>query len=267
MQPYYEDGKAGITLYHGDCLEVMAGFDAGMFDANITDVPYGTTACAWDTPIPFEPMWANLKRVCKPHAAHALFGSEPFSSLLRASNLAWFKYDWIWDKAQSGSFQNAKYEPLQITEDIMVFGNGAINYYPQMITGKLRTKGGAKVPLRTASGILTTPLTISDQYHPTTIIAIPNCANKAGRIHPTQKPLALIEYLVRTYTNEGDLVLDFTSGSGTTLRACKNLKRRAVGIEMKLQYCEATVHRLEPEFEAALVDDGASLEDLPLFAV
>lgn len=263
MQPYYEDSKAGITLYHGDCLEVMPVLGAQSFDAVICDVPFGTTASEWDSPIPFVPMWANLKRLGKSRAPHVLFGSQPFTSALVMSNPRWFKYSWVWNKNNSAGFATVEYRPFIITEDIMVFGDGAVNYYPQMTKGEYRTKGygGSSSD---CYGLQPIKGEKNDTYYPKNIIPITKINNE-NNLHPNQKPLALIEYLVKTYTNEGDTVLDFTSGSGTLLRACKNLKRRAVGIEMKLEYCEATVHRLEPAFEAALIDNGASLEDLPLF--
>lgn len=264
MQPYYEAG--GITLYHGDCLDVMAQLDAGAFDAVICDPPYGTTACAWDSVIPFVPMWAQLRRLGKARAAHVLFGSQPFTSALIASNFDMYKYSWVWDKAQSGSFLSAKYQPLRVTEDIAVFSKDTATYYPEMRQGAYRKRGGAKTDLQTAGSHNRGYIAYSDEYFPTNLLRFPNCANRADNLHPTQKPLALMEYLIKTYTNEGDLILDFTAGSGTTLRAAKNLRRRCVGIERDRHYCEVTVKRLEPAFETALIDNGATLEDLPMFA-
>lgn len=263
MQPYYDDPKSGISLYHGDCLDVMPALAAQSFDAIITDVPYGTTACAWDSPIPFAPMWACLKRLARPRAAIVLFGSEPFSSALRASNFPMFRYDWIWNKSLAGNPFLAKYQPLKIHENIMVFSTEGHDYLPQMRTGEMKQKGGGYSKLFDVQ----CSVTRNDQYYPVSILPFSN-GDRNGKeiLHPTQKPLALMEYLIRTYTNEGDTILDFTSGSGTTLRAAKNLKRRCVGIEQDLHYCEVTVKRLEPAFEEALVDDGASLEDLPMFA-
>lgn len=272
MQPYYQDKL--ITLYRGDCLDVMPMLEAQSFDAVITDVPYGTTACAWDSPIPFAPMWACLKRLARPRAAIVLFGSQPFTSALVMSNLEWFKYTWVWEKDTNSNFFQVAHQPLKRHEDILVFsgartshGTGeAMIYMPQ--TGEAKYKGvrSAGVP-RSWEGRMKPDYkqnrAYADVSYPLSILRF---ASDRPKIHPTQKPLPLLEYLIRTYTNEGDTVLDFTSGSGTTLRACKNLKRRAVGIEMLEHYCEVTVKRLEPAFEAALVDNGAALDDLPLFA-
>lgn len=258
---YYDN--AGIQIYLGDCLEVMPGLDM-QFDAVIADIPYGTTACAWDSPIPFVLMWANLKCLAKPKAAIVLFGSEPFSSALRASNFEMFKYDWIWDKHMPTGYLNAKIQPLRQHEIISVFADGTPVYIPLMRKGEKRTKGGMR---RTSSvwGKHHSTSRISDEYYPTSIISMSN-ANRLEGLHPTAKPLALMEYLVKTYTNEGDTVLDFTMGSGTTLRAAKNLKRRGVGIELLQEYCDVAVRRLEPAFEEALIAPDVSLEDLPLFA-
>jgi len=263
MQPYYAD--KGITIYHGDCLAVMPELDAGAFDAVICDPPYGTTACAWDSPIPFAPMWSCLKRLARARAAVVLFGSQPFTSALVMSNPDWYKYPWVWNKNNSAGFATAEYRPFIITEDISIFGNGAINYYPQMeLRGTPRRKGWGG-SASDAYGIKPTLGEINNEYYPKNLIEISK-RNQREDLHPTQKPLALMEYLIRTYTNEGDLILDFTCGSGTTLRAAKNLKRRAVGIEQDRHYCDVTIKRLEPAFEAALIDDGASLDHLPMFA-
>lgn len=273
IKPYYADDK-GIVLYHGDCLEVMAELGACSFDAIITDVPYGTTACAWDSPIPFAPMWAGIRRVLRPRGACVLFGSQPFTSLLIASNIAQFKYELIWDKERGNEPQMANVRPMKRHENIIVFCDGVARYNPQMRTlhtPDLRKARGARINRKDGAGLSILSGSTNDQdtlyiaRYPTSILPFEN-GNQNDKPHPTQKPLALMEYLIKTYTNEGDTILDFTCGSGTTLRAAKNLKRRCVGIECDLHYCEVTVKRLEPTFEDALVDNGASLEDLPLFA-
>jgi site-specific DNA-methyltransferase (adenine-specific) len=269
MQPFYQDNL--ITLYHGDCLTAMPELEAQSFDAIITDVPYGTTACAWDSPIPFAPMWACLKRLGKPRAAHVLFGSQPFTSALVMSNPEWFKYPLVWEKSNPTGFLNALVQPLRSHEDICIFCDGTPCYNPQKWKVDDRYVDRRKNHNRFVHKSKTYGLNeIRDRYvddgsrYPMTIISIPSVSSPD--VHEVQKPLALMEYLVRTYTNPGDRVLDFTSGSGTTLRACKNLGRACVGIEQELRYCEATVKRLAPAFEAALIDDGAALTDLPLFA-
>jgi len=272
-EPFYQDNLT--TLYHGDCLDVMAELPPASFDAVICDPPYGTTACAWDSPIPFDAMWGALRRLTRPRAAIVLFGQEPFSSLLRVSNLEQYKYDWVWRKTRSSDFLNNKNRPREIHEMISVFSEGTtangsnlrMLYFPQ---GLVRIDRRWHRPQkyhsehRIARPSHSLDRVIEFTNYPETIIEFAN--PNQGSLHPTQKPLALMEYLVRTYTNEGDSILDFTSGSGTTLRAAKNLKRRAVGIERELNYCEATVKRLAPAFEAAIVDNGAALDALPLFA-
>lgn len=263
IQPFYQSEL--ITLYHGDCLEVMPILGAQSFDAIIADVPYGTTACAWDSPIPFASMWDCLKRLARPRAAIVLFGSQPFTSALIMSNPAMFGYEIIWDKKLSTGYLDANRKPLKRHENIVLFYEGRTIYNPIMRKGVARTKGGMKAPSPVYSKANSTQKFDDDNYYPTSILEIGNTEREG--LHPTQKPLALMEYLIKTYTNEGDTILDFTCGSGTTLRAAKNLKRRAVGIERELHYCEVTVKRLEPAFEAALIDDGAALTDLPLFAM
>ncbi len=262
VQPFYQSDA--ITLYHGDCLDVMPALAARSFDAIITDIPYGTTACAWDSPIPFAPMWECLKRLAKPRAAIVLFGSQPFTSALVMSNVEMFGYEIIWDKKLSTGYLDAKRKPLKRHENIVLFYEGRAIYNPVMRKGVMRTKGGMN-RLSPVYGKYESTSSINDNYYPTSILEVANTEREG--LHPTQKPLALMEYLIRTYTNEGDTLLDFTSGSGTTLRAAKNLKRRCVGIEQDVRYCEVTVKRLEPAFEEALVDNGASLEDLPMFAL
>jgi site-specific DNA-methyltransferase (adenine-specific) len=272
-EPFYADSLT--TLYHGDCLDVMAELAPASFDAVICDPPYGTTACAWDSVIPFAPMWAALRRLVKPRAAIALFGQEPFSSALRASNFEIYKYDWVWVKTRSSDFLNNKNRPREIHELISVFSNGTtangspnrMTYHPQGLVKVDRRwhrpkKYESEHRISRPSHALDRVIEFTN--YPETILYFAN--PNQGTLHPTQKPLALMEYLVRTYTNEGDRVLDFTAGSGTTLRACKNLRRSSVGIEQDRHYCDVTVKRLAPTFEAAIVDNGAPLDALPLFA-
>ncbi|NCD06443.1 MAG: site-specific DNA-methyltransferase [Spirochaetia bacterium] len=237
-----------IKLYKGDCLEIMDELiDKGIkVDAIITDPPYGTTDCKWDSIIPFDEMWLRLNKLIKPNGAIVLFGSEPFSSLLRVSNLKNFKYDWIWNKKQSGSFFNAKYQPLKISENIHIFSNSKCLYYPQMRKGKLRTKGGAKKEMKTIKGLGINHTTKSDLYYPINIIEVSTAGMKSKNefMHPTQKPVALMEYLIKTYTNENELVLDFTMGSGSTGVACKNTNRNFIGIELDENYFKIAENRI-----------------------
>jgi site-specific DNA-methyltransferase (adenine-specific) len=232
-----------IELMQGDCLERMKEIEGGSVDMVLTDPPYGTTACKWDSVIPLEPMWEQLKRVIKPNGAIVMTASQPFTTTLISSNMKMFKYCWVWNKKQGGNPLNAKRQPLRITEDVVVFN--AKTYNPQMRTGKLRKKGGINKQPETTGKVDINYSSYNDQYYPTTIIEIANCSKKKERVHPTQKPVALMEYLIKTYTNEGDTVLDFTMGSGTTGVACKNLNRDFIGIEMDEGYFDIASKRME----------------------
>ncbi len=233
------------TLYHGDCLDILPTLEAGSVDAVITDIPYGTTACAWDSVIPFAPMWAGIKHVIKPRAAVVLFGSQPFTSALVMSNAAWFKYCWVWDKVKPSTALHADFMPLKNVEDILVFGEKRIIYNPQMKKANKRKewkldRNGA------AFGD-----NIKKRFHdnggmsyPKQIITISN-ADQTNAIHPTQKPVALMEYLIKTYTNEGDTVLDFTMGSGSTGVAAMRTGRRFIGIELDSDYFQIAETRIK----------------------
>ena len=225
----------------GDCLEVMKNIPDHSVDFICADLPYGTTSCKWDNIIPLEPLWQEYNRIIVQGGVIALFGSEPFSSKLRLSNLKDYKYDWIWNKKQTGNPFLAKKQPLKIHENISVFNSN--NYNPIMREGKLRVKGGAKRENVKIFGI--TDKTINNLYYPTSIIEF--TINKSKTLHPTQKPVALMEYLIKTYTNEGDLVLDFTMGSGTTGVACKNTGRKFIGIELDENYYQIACDRIQNE--------------------
>jgi len=234
------------NLLHGDCLELMASIHDGSVDAIICDLPYGTTDCKWDTVIPFEPLWAHYKRVIKRNGAIVLFGSEPFSSLLRVSNLKQFKYDWVWDKKKPGGFTAAKFAPLKQHELVHVFSKETHNYFPIMTPRdvvKKRTtfSTGDSAPLKYHDGL---DREYSERY-PKSILTEFSNANQRGRIHPTQKPVALLEYLIRTYTNEGETILDNTMGSGTCGVACLNTGRNFIGIEKDAGYFEIACKRVE----------------------
>jgi DNA modification methylase len=243
-----------IKLLHGDCLELMKDIPNGSIDAIITDPPYGTTTCKWDSVIDFELMWEQLNRVIKPNGAIVLFGSEPFSSTLRMSNLKGFKYDWIWSKKMTSGFANAKRIPMKAHEIISVF-NCKDNYNPQMIerTEKELKRLSKKSVTTTASD--QTPSIIGrsgnrndNKYkYPNTIINITGVMNRSKEKvgHPTQKPVALMEYLIKTYTNENETVLDFTMGSGTTGVACVNLNRNFIGIELDNNYFNIAEMRIK----------------------
>jgi len=229
----------------GDCLEEMMDIDEKSIDAIITDPPYGTTACKWDTVIPFNEMWQNLNRIIKPNGAIVLFGSEPFSSALRMSNIKNYKYDWVWDKKLAGNAILAKHQPLKIHELIHVFSSkGRAIYLPQKTKGKLRKKMFSKtIQPKTLNKVTEAKETFNDLYYPKSIQDF-SMANRMGRIHPTQKPVALMEYLIKTYTNENETVLDFTAGSGSTGVACKNLNRNYILIEKEQKYIDIIKDRL-----------------------
>ena len=223
-----------VWLMKGDCLERMKEIPSGSADMILADVPYGTTACAWDSIIPLEPMWEQLKRIIKPNGAIVMSASQPFTTTLIASNMKMYRHQWVWNKNNSAGFVTAKIRPMAICEDILVFGAAKVNYYPQMTTGKMRKKGGYS---KSDNYGVVPSATMSDQYYPKNLIEISNASQK-GKVHPTQKPVALMEYLIKTYTNEGETVLDFTAGSFTTGVACKNLNRKFIGIELDDHYFE-----------------------------
>jgi DNA modification methylase len=237
-----------IKLLKGDCLELMKAIESGSIDAIITDPPYGTTACKWDSVIDFDLMWEQLNRIIKPNGAIVLFGSEPFSSALRMSNIKNYKYDWIWDKKNSGSGLHAKKQPLKINEIISVFNKH--NYYPIMFKGKMRNKKSYGSKKGSVTGeIKSNKDNFNDLYYPKSIIQISNAGQK-GKQHPTQKPIELMEYLIKTYTNENETVLDFTMGSGSTGVAAKNTNRNFIGIEQDDNYFEIAKQRInETEYK------------------
>lgn len=230
-------------VYLGDCLELMPAIPDKSIDMILCDLPYGTTACKWDVIIPFEPLWTQYKRIIKDNGAIVLTAREPFTSKLVCSNIGNYKHKWVWNKKQSGSFQNAKFMPLQIDEDIIIFSVGKVKYYPKMRNGKMRKRGGAKEKSRVVGGGLINGYeNFSDKYFPVNIIDIIN--PRIGKLHPTQKPVPLFEYLIRTYTNEGETVLDNCAGSGTTAIACINTNRNYILMEKEQKYYDIINKRI-----------------------
>ena len=223
-------------LHLGDCLDVMQDIPDGSVDMVCTDPPYGTTACKWDVVIPFEPMWGALKRIVKPNGAIVLMASQPFTSALVMSNVAMFKYCWVWDKVMPSGFQIAKYVPMKRHEDVVVFSKGSPNWNPikekrdKPIKGRV-SKISESSPLKYSDG----KVRIYTDKNPQSILVFSKQSD-GKYIHPTQKPVALMEYLIRTYTNPGETVLDFTFGSGTTGVAAANTGRRFIGIERDPDY-------------------------------
>ena len=247
-----------IELYWGDCLKIMDGLiaDGVKVDAVITDPPYGTTACKWDSVIPFEEMWKRLKDLIKSNGAICLFGTEPFSSKLRISNLEMFKYDWYWNKNHGSGFVNAKLKPMNTIEIISIFSKGKTSngnknnmiYNPQdLIPFNKITKRSNK---KNKDNTFYRPSTASNQNfqewtnYPRNYLEY---GYEKKLVHPTQKPLALMEYLIKTYTNEDDIVLDFTMGSGTTGVACKRTGRNFIGIELDLNYYMIAQERINAD--------------------
>jgi DNA modification methylase len=242
-----------IELHLGDCLEVMPTIADNSIDTIIADIPYGSTQCKWDSVIPFEQMWKALKRVSKPSTPIILFGSQPFTSALIMSNPKMFRYEWVWDKVNRFSGHlNAKFEPLRYSESVCVFYDKRGTFNPQMRKGKPYTavSSGRKSENYGAQTDGVTTIN-KGEYYPRNILAIPaDERGSVGRIHPTQKPLSLLSYLVNTHSNEGDTILDFTMGTGTTGVACVQTHRRFIGIEKDEKYFNIGVERIQKALDA-----------------
>lgn len=251
MKLYYKDDWT--KLYQGDCLEVMDKMIKKNIkvDMVLTDPPYGTTQCKWDSIIPLDEMWKSLNGLINDNTPIVLFGSEPFTSILINSNLKTFKYNWIWEKDKSTGHLNAKKQPMRKTELISVFYKKQCLYNPQL---SKKPKENIRPPTTKRSNIdnygkmdkesvREIPI---DMSYPNEILKFRACFGDKGKsLHPTQKPVDLLEYLIKTYTQENAIILDFTCGSGTTLVAAKNLNRKCYGIELEENYCEITKNRLE----------------------
>ena len=234
------------SLLFGDCLERMKEIPDGSIDAIICDPPFGTTACAWDFVIPFDLMWEQLKRIIKPNGAIVLFGSQPFTSSLIMSNPKMFKYEQIWDKNKGTQPQLANIQPMKSHENILVFGKGRINYYPQKTKGEPYKRDNKQNHMEhsLAKGLKPIKQVNTGFRFPKTVLMYPRDFSAQSRLHPTQKPVALMEYLIKTYTNEGETVLDFCMGSGTSGIAAKNTGRKFIGIEKDAGYFEIAKQRL-----------------------
>ena len=240
------------SLINADCLEAMKYIPDGSVDAIITDPPYGTTACKWDSVIPFAPMWEQLKRIIKPNGVIVLFGSQPFTSALVMSNPKYFKYEWIWKKTRFTGHLNATKMPLKAHENVMIFSKGVINYKPIKTLAREdkidKRKNVNPSFIKSGSTYNGSKEMINIRKkddgtrYPTSVQEFKNPNNNS--VHPTQKPVALLEYFIKTYTNENETVLDFTMGSGTTGVACKNLGRRFIGIELDERYFEIAKTRI-----------------------
>ena len=239
-----------IKLYKGDCLEVMKGIKSGSIDAIICDLPYGTTRNKWDSVIPLDLLWEQYNRIIKERGAIVLFAQTPFDKVLGCSNLKMLKYEWIWQKNRPSGHLNAKKMPMKAHENILVFYKKLPTYNPQMSEGHkpLTPTHGKQIKDQTNYGLFDVKVSERQKKggqtnrYPRSVIkynVIPS-----GNVHPTQKPLELLEYLLETYSNEGDTILDNTMGSGTTMLACKNLNRNGIGIEMDDKYFEIANKRI-----------------------
>ena len=241
-----------IELIQGDCLEKMKDIPDGSIDMILCDLPYGTTACKWDTIIPFEPLWEQYKRIIKDNGAIVLTASQPFTSALVMSNPNMFKVSVVWNKRKAGNFVQGNIQPLKIHEDVLIFYKKQPVYNPQktQLDKPQKVRNGAKNRQdRKAAGGFGGTVIYSDKFEadkklPTTIIEISKDNYGKNVFHPTQKPVALFEYLIKTYTNEGETVLDFTMGSGTTGVACKKLNRNFIGIELDPEYFKIAEKRI-----------------------
>lgn len=231
--------------YQMDCLDGMKLIPDKSIDMILCDLPYGTTACKWDTIIPFEPLWEQYERIIKDCGAIVLTGAEPFSSKLRLSNLKLYRYDWVWEKTLCSNFMNVKNQPKKLSENILVFYKKQPTYNPIMLKGKPFTQKKRKQSSNQQKlGVSTTKEYVNTgTRYPSNIIKFSNGNNK--NIHPTQKPVALFEYLIKTYTNENEVVLDNCLGSGTTAVACELNKRKWIGFETESEYIELINKRLD----------------------
>jgi len=236
------DTNQASEVLQGDCLELMKDIPDGSVDMILADLPYGTTACKWDTIIPFEPLWEQYKRIIKPNGAIVLTASQPFTSALVMSNPKMFKYSWIWVKSNVSGFANAKKRPLKKYEDVLVFSKLTPPYHPQGLR-RLAVPRVRKAKVGDTVGGNGFYDGYVQQYtnYPINVLEFAN----DRKLHPTQKPVALFEYLIKTYTNEGDLVLDNVAGSGTTGVACQNLNRNFILMEQEPEYVEIIKQRLE----------------------
>lgn len=236
-----------VWMMHGDCLERMKEIPSGSVDMALADPPYGTTACKWDSIIPLEPMWEQLKRIIKPNGAIVMTASQPFTSFLLCSNLPMFKESLVWEKTTATGHLNAKKKFMRAHEDILVFYSKPPTYNPQMSHGherKTALRVDRSQKLSDCYGVQKGETSYdSTSRYPRSVIKTSTDKQKS-KLHPTQKPVALMEYLIKTYTNEGEIVMDFTCGSGTTGVACANTGRKFIGIELDADFFQVSLSRV-----------------------
>ncbi len=255
-----------IQLFHGDCLEVMKKIANKSVDMILCDLPYGTTACKWDVIIPFDKLWEQYERIIKDNGALVLFGAEPFSSKLRLSNIKNYKYDWIWDKVKGTGFLNAKHQPMRNHELISVFYKEQCTYNPQKTYGHKMKKSYRSKELQTDvyGEMKNNYLYESTERYPRSIQVFSTDTQNSS-LHPTQKPVALLGYLIETYTNEGEKVLDNCMGSGSTGVAAKNLNRKFIGIELEKKYFDIAEKRINGEIVYRKIEEPELNYKLPGF--
>jgi len=256
---FYHDASADCSIVCGDCLEVLPLLPVGCVDLVLTDPPYGTTHCKWDSIIPFAPMWQQLRHVTKALAAVIVTASQPFTTAIGFSGIDWLRYSLVWNKRFAGNFVQAKRMPLKVCEDVLVFcfDKRCPAYYPKMKKRSTAIRCGGNgqeegKAIRMAPKKYNLNKTYIDTY-PTTLLEFSGRANRG--FHPTQKPTALMEYLIETYSIGGDVVLDFAAGSCTTAVAAKRLGRRCICIEIEPKYCEIGKNRLQNEPMPLFVDE------------
>lgn len=238
--------KGKFKLFQGDCLELMKEIPDGSVDLILCDLPYGTTACKWDTVIPFEPLWEQYRRIAKPNAAIVLTASQPFTTALISSNIRHFKYCWVWEKGRPSNPQLAKVQPLKSHEDVCVFYRERATYNPQGLREIPVEERKLHRPEKNNLGhCARKPYVQTHTGYPKAVL---NITPERG-LHPTQKPVALMEYLIKTYTNPGDTVLDNCMGSGTTGVAAVRNGRFFVGMELDPGYFQIARDRIQREFD------------------
>lgn len=239
----------GCQLFLGDCLSLLPNIPDSSIDMILADPPYGTTQCKWDSIIPLEPMWEQLKRIIKPNGAIVMTASQPFTTTLISSNMKMFKYCWVWDKGVGVNFFHVKKQPLKVTEDVCVFYNKQATYNPVMAKREKPIKKSNNNVGESSGYFIDEQCDkyvgrVYEEAYPSVILKFSTRSSGSRGLHPTQKPVALMEYLIKTYTNEGETVLDFTMGSGTTGVACIKTGRGFIGIEMDSDIFQVAKERI-----------------------
>lgn len=245
-------------LHHGDCIDLMKEIEDASIDLILTDLPYGTTYCKWDAVIPFKPLWEQYLRIAKSDTAIVLTSSQPFTSALVMSQPDLFRCEWIWNKEHAANFANAKRQPLKQHESVLVFSKKASRYYPQMVRGKANHIQGKSTSNKSDTRLISKRVEddLSGLKYPKSILNFPKHSSQVG-LHPTQKPLSLMEYLIRSYSLPGDTVLDNCIGSGTTAIAAINLDRQWIGMEKDEKYFEVAKNRIAQH--RRIEDDGITI--------